>query len=141
MDLILHSIHELLDQSLWMSLAKMVLGLIMLGLSFLSLYVVFMAGKWHAQLVTLEQTANFCRDELMFQFVIARSRLDEMNGQLSRRRESPSLCLNPQVLKGVGSILLLVVCKEKSLWQWGMLVTKLAGSLLNSFKSTGSAKN
>ncbi len=141
MDQIWHNIRELLEQGLWISLAKVTLGLIMLGLSLVSFYVVLMAGKWHAQLVNLEQTANFYRDELMFQFIVARSRLDEMKGYISRRRQANSVSLNPQVLKSIGSILLLVVRKEKSIVQWGMLIVKLGGSLLNFLKSSGKAKN
>lgn len=130
MEAFLQSIGLILKQPWWVDVAKLVLGAIMLVASGLALWVSLKSPRWYDNLVRLEALATHARDDVMFEFTAARARLARVKEWLTSRRQPPWLDFGQVLAENAVPILALVVEKERTLVQWGVLAGKISCSVI-----------
>jgi len=131
-------LHQVVAWSGWIEVGKIVLGLIMLAGALAGLVVALRFGSWHDRLVELEAVACKRRDDAMFEMTAARQRLRTFK---SRFEEKPADGQDYQdalkLLQQAGSVVSLVMAKERSMLSWGLAGAKLANSAIKYWKSRG----
>lgn len=131
---VFENIYFVLSQPFWMVAGKIVLVVILLLFSFLALYTLINARKWHQELISLEHQALLARDDAMFEFMSARAAIEAAKERVyARHRKQSQSDMTEQIVKNVGSLLWLLLRKEQSLVQWGMVGAKLARSAFHFF--------
>jgi Tfp pilus assembly protein PilN len=131
------NIYFVLSLPFWMVVGKVVLVIILLLFSFLCLYSLINARKWHQELINMEHQALLARDDAMFEFMSARAAIEAAKERVYARHNKQSQSeFTEQVVKNVGSLLWMLLRKEQSLVQWGMVGAKLARSAFHFFSKS-----
>jgi len=123
-----------LEQPLWIDIGKCILIMLMVVLAFVCLLIFLNFRRWHADLSRQEHTANRLRDDVMFNFTATRARLGGVRERISERSRAPASRVTEELVKGVGSALMMVIQKERSVFQWGMLGLRVGQAAVQLWK-------
>ncbi len=129
MELITHYIHP------WaMPAAKIVFSLMLLLLSFGGVLLLVNYQRIMQSLQQMEIEANVERDNVMFNFTVARSNLKQLQERFSiplLEEAAPSI---NDLLSHVGSLAFLVMRRDPNLLKWGSTLLNLSKSAYSYFK-------
>jgi hypothetical protein len=131
-------LHQVVAWSGWIELGKIVLGLIMIAGALVSLVVALRFGSWHERLVEMEAVACKGRDDAMFEMTAARQRLRSFKTRFEEKPvDGEDFQDTLKLLQQAGSVVSLVMAKERSILSWGLAGAKLANTAIKYWKSRG----
>jgi hypothetical protein len=118
-------------------IGKIVLTIIFVALSLVGIYILFQFRRWHTDLLQMEQTAHFLRDDAMFNMMSYRANLASVKQKIAaaenRITTSGPVLSNKVVVDSALAALTMLMQKERSILQWGTLGVKLAKSAFDYF--------
>jgi hypothetical protein len=117
-----------------MPLAKIVLSLFLLLLSFAGVLLLVNYRRIMFNLQQMEISADQERDNVMFNFTVARSNLSQLKERFSiplLQEAAPSI---NDLLSHVGSLAFLVMRRDPNLLKWGSTLLNLGKSAYGYFK-------
>ncbi len=117
-----------------MPAAKIVFSMMMLFLSFAGVLLLVNYQRLMHNLQEMEISANQERDNVMFNFTVARANLNQLKERFSiplLQEAAPSL---NDLLSHVGSLAFLVMRRDPNLLKWGGTLMNLAKSAYGYFK-------
>ena len=121
----------------WIELGKLVLGAIMVAFALVGILVAVRFDRWHAALVQLETVACRARDDAMFEMTAARQRLRSFKSRFDEKEDRQDLQEVSRLLQNAGSVISMIMAREKSFLQWGFAGVKLANTAMKYWKNRG----
>jgi len=117
-----------------MPAAKIVFSLMLLLMSFAGVLLLVNYQRFMHDLQQMEIAADQERDNVMFNFTVARANLQQLKDRFSiplLKEAAPSI---NDLLTHVGSLAFLVMRKDPNLLKWGGTILNLAKSAYSYFK-------